>query len=370
MSYDFLPYAFLIAGLLLLVFAGDALVRGSVAMAVRFNVPHLIIGLTIVAFGTSAPELLVSLRSAFQGVPGLAVGNVVGSNIANIWLVLGVPALIAAICCDQKYITHNLVFMLVVSAALIVLSFWQPLTFWHGAILFSLLLVFLADCIYRAKTHKNDAEVIDEDIEELIEEAKDQPSGTPWKMLGLLGGGFIGLAIGAELTVSGAIDVAKAFGISEATIGLTVVAIGTSLPELAATVMAAFRNQPGIALGNAIGSNIYNIGAVLGITAMITPLEVAPQFLEFDMWVMLAVALSILPFVLMKAKITRLVGLVFILAYGAYIYMVIDNGRLPMEQSSLSLEMKRLAVEVKPAAFEVKAVAFEVKSVALEMKSL
>lgn len=339
-----MSYFYLIAGLALLVIAGDALVKGAVSLAVRLNIPHLIIGLTIVAFGTSAPELLVSIRSALAGFPGLAVGNVVGSNIANIWLVLGVPALISAINCDQKYINRNLIFMIVTSLIFIALCYLQPLTLWHGAILVALLLIFLIDCMFRVKDHKSEADVIDDDVEELIEEAEkgtDQQSG---KMIALLVLGLIGLAVGAELTVTGAIDIARTFGVSEAVIGLTVVAIGTSLPELAATVMAAIRSQPGIALGNAIGSNIYNIGAVLGITALITPIEVDPIFMQFDLWVMLAASLTIVPFVFMNGKITKLIGILFLMAYGAYIYKVVDLGRVPLpEQTKMIKQVNRNA---------------------------
>lgn len=330
-----MSYFYLIAGLFLLIIGGDALVKGAVALAVRLNIPHLIIGLTIVAFGTSAPELLISIRSALEGVPGLAVGNVVGSNIANIWLVLGVPALISAINCDQKFVTHNMIFMLVVSVVFITLSFFQPLTLWHGAIMVGLLLVFLLDCAYRAKLENHDAEVIDEDVEELIEQAEEHANDPSWKVWCLLIAGLIALGLGAEFTVQGAIDVARAFGVSDATIGLTVVAIGTSLPELAATIMAAIRNQPGLALGNAIGSNIYNIGAVLGITALIAPIQVDKTFLEFDLWIMMIAALSILPFVLMKGKITKLIGVIFLISYGTYIYKVVDLGRVPTEQTTL-----------------------------------
>ena len=340
-----MSYLFLFAGLALLIIGGDALVRGAVSLAVRLNIPHLIIGLTIVALGTSAPELLISIRAAFEGFPGLAVGNVVGSNIANIWLVLGVPALISAICCDQKYINHNLTFMLIASLAFIGLCFLGPLTVWHGAILVALLLAFLVDCYVRTKIHqKSTAETsahdeiadagIDEDVEELIEQAEESANEPAWKMLGFLALGMFALAIGAELTIDGAVQVAKAFNVSEATIGLTIVAIGTSLPELAATVMAAYRGQPGLALGNAIGSNIYNIGAVLGITALIAPIKIDPVFLEFDLWIMLLASLSIVPFVLFKAKITKPIAVVFLLAYGTYIYKVIDLGRAPISEQT------------------------------------
>ena len=323
-----MSYVFLLAGLSLLIFGGDILVRGAVSLAVRMNIPHLIIGLTIVAFGTSAPELLISIRAAMTDLSGITLGNVVGSNIANIWLVLGVPALITALCCDQKNIHHNYFFMIAASIIIIVLCFLGPLKIWHGLVLTFLLLIFLADCFYRAKKHKYDDEVLDEDVEELIEEIEEAEENPLWKMLGLIILGLIGLAIGAELTIQGAVQIAKTFGVSDATIGLTVVAIGTSLPELAATVMAALRGHPGLALGNAIGSNIYNICAVLGITALITPIEVDPIFLNFDFWVMIAASLSILPFIIFKWKINKVIGVLFLLAYGLYTYKVLELGRV------------------------------------------
>ncbi len=336
-----MSYLFLIAGIALLIFGGDILVRGAVALAVRLNIPHLIIGLTIVAFGTSAPELLISIRAALTGFSGITLGNVVGSNIANMWLVLGVPALIATMCCNQKNLNHNLLFMLGASAVLIGLCFWSPLTIWHGLALVFLLFAFFADCFIRARRHKNDAEVIDEEIEELIEEAQENKSTSSLKMLGFILIGLIGLAIGAELTIKGAVDIARTFGVSDATIGLTVIAIGTSLPELAATVMAAIRAQPALALGNAIGSNIFNICAVLGITALITPVDVDPQFLQFDLWVMAAAALSITPFILYRLKINWSVGLVFLLIYCGYIYKVVEMGRThPIDQTSLSKQIQ------------------------------
>ena len=335
----------LIAGLTLLIVGGDALVRGAVAIAVRLNIPHLIIGLTIVAFGTSAPELLISIRAAFEGFPGIALGNVVGSNIANIWLVLGLPALISAICCNQSFINRNMIFMLAISLVFTALCFLSPLTHWHGLILVGLLIIFLADCTLRTKSHQKSSakdEALDGDVEELIEKAEEDARTPMAKSLLILFAGLIGLAIGAELTITSAVEIARKIGVSEATIGLTIVAIGTSLPELAATIMAAIRAQPGLALGNAIGSNIYNIGGVLGITALIAPIEVDKVFLEFDLWIMLLASLSILPFVLMKAKISRTVGLVFLLAYSVYIYKVIDLGRLPeKDQTQLTITVPK-----------------------------
>ncbi len=333
MFYSFL----LFAGLSLLIIGGDALVRGAVAIAVRLNIPHLIIGLTIVAFGTSAPELLISIRAAFEGLPGLALGNVVGSNIANIWLVLGLPAMISAICCHQAYIDRNFLYMLAISLVLVALCFLTPLKFWHGLILLVILAAFLIDCVLRTRSHQKStkkAEALDDEIEELIEKAEEEADASIGKSLLILLAGLVGLAVGAELTITSAVEIARKIGVSEATIGLTIVAIGTSLPELAATVMAAIRSQPGLALGNAIGSNIYNIGGVLGITALIAPIDVDQTFIQFDLWVMLAASLSILPFILMKGKITRPIGLIFLVAYGLYVFSVINLGRLPANEQT------------------------------------
>ncbi len=323
-----MSYVYLVAGLTILMLCGDALVRGAVALAVRLNIPALIIGLTIVAFGTSAPELIIFIRSAMEGLSGLALGNVVGSNIANIWLVLGVPSLIAALCCDQKFIGRNLLFMAVSTAIFIILCFLGPLTIIHGTILISLLAIFLYDCFARAQDHRNDLEYVEGDAAELIEEAQKASKNANLKIAALLLVGLIGLGIGAELTIIGAVEVARQFGVSEAAIGLTVVAIGTSLPELAATVMAAFRAHPALALGNAIGSNLFNILGVAGIAALITPIEIDPQFLNFDLWIMALATLTIVPFVIFRWRLRWFMGVVFLLAYGVYTYKVVEFGRI------------------------------------------
>lgn len=323
-----MSYFYLIAGLALLTLCGDALVHGAVTLAVKLKIPAIIIGLTIVAFGTSAPELLIVVRSALEDLPGLALGNVIGSNIANMWLVLGVPALITALCCDQKYIGRNLTFMAFATAIFIALCFTGPLTLWHGIILLSLLGLFLIDCFARTRDHQKNGDYVDEGAAEIISEAKEHKSDSNQKIMALILVGLVGLVIGAELTIIGAVDIARAFGVSDATIGLTVVAVGTSLPELAATIMAAIRAHPALALGNAIGSNLFNILAVTGIAAIITPVKVDEVFLQFDLWVMAFATLAIIPFVFKRWKITRVVGLLFLLTYGAYIVKVVQLGRV------------------------------------------
>jgi cation:H+ antiporter len=314
-------YLLLVAGIALLLFCGDLLVRGAVAFAVKLRIPSLVIGLTIVAFGTSAPELVVSLRAALAGAPGIAIGNVVGSNIANVFLVLGVPALIAATNCDQPFIQRNMLYVLGASLIFITLCFLDPLTFWHGAILFALMIAFLVESGRRAAKRPDPEAIIGQEAIELI----DGVSGIPEQRFGIMGclvAGLIGLPLGAQLTVSSASAIAHTFGVDEAVIGLTIVALGTSLPELATTVSAAWRGHCGLALGNVLGSNLFNILAIMGLTAMVVPVPVPDFIKQVDIWVMLAAALAITPFVLGRGHITRIPGIAFVAIYIAYIYFV------------------------------------------------
>ncbi len=312
-------YLMLIAGIATLLFCGDLLVRGAVALAVKLEIPALVIGLTIVAFGTSAPELVVSLRAALSGSPGLAIGNVVGSNIANVFLVLGVPALICATNCDQPFIRRNMLYVVGASLLFISLCFYDPLSFWHGAILFALMIAFLVESGRRAAKRSDPTAAVGSEVIEMI----DGVEGLPVQGFGIVGclvAGLIGLPFGAQMTVTSATEIAQNFGVAEATIGLTVVALGTSLPELATTVSAAFRGQAGLALGNVLGSNLFNILAIAGLTAMVTPVPVPDVIKQVDIWVMLAAALAITPFVLGRRYITRIPGLAFVVIYVAYIY--------------------------------------------------
>jgi cation:H+ antiporter len=263
-------YLYLGIGIVLLLLAGDALVRGSVALSVRLGIPTLVIGLTIVAFGTSAPELVISLRAALAGSPGMAIGNVVGSNIANVLLVLGLPALIVATDTRQDHVVRNTLYVIAASLVFIALCFMGPLAFWHGALLFVLLIAFLLEQARRAERSKDAASVLDAEALELIDEDKEHPKGN-LTVFGLLLAGLIGLPLAANITVEAASEIARRFHVPEETIGLTLVALGTSLPELATTLTAAFRNQAGLALGNVLGSNLFNLLAVMGVTAMVAP---------------------------------------------------------------------------------------------------
>ncbi len=314
-----MAYLELALGIIALVVCGDLLVRGAVALASRLEIPIMVIGLTIVAFGTSAPELVVSLRAVLTGSPGIAIGNVVGSNIANVLLVLGLPALIASTNTNQPLIKRNTIFVLFASLLFIALCFYQPLSFPHGAILFAFMLLFLIAAGRRAAIRQEEAEVLSEDVLEIIEGGQCVPEKT-YLMGVFLVLGLIGLPLGAHLTVSGASTLAQTFGVSDAVIGLTIVALGTSLPELATTMSAAVRGHCGLALGNVLGSNLFNLLAIMGLTAMVAPVPVPDVFLRLDLWVMLGASLALAPFVLRGIHLTRGPGIVFVLSYAAYIY--------------------------------------------------
>ena len=301
-------------GLALLVFGGDALVKGAVNLALKLGIPALIVGLTVVAFGTSAPELLVSIQAALAGQPGIALGNVVGSNIVNILLILGLPALITTIHSSQSDTARSYWIMIATTLLLIGLSTTGVLVWWHGLILLAGLGLMIGDSIRQARAHR-DAQ--DEDLE-----GADTGMSMPKIVLFLILG-IVALAIGARLLVDGAVNIARAVGVSETVIGLTLVALGTSLPELVTSIVAAVRKQADVAMGNVIGSNIFNILSILGITTLIAPLAVDPALLRFDYWVMLAVALALLPFAVLRRDITRWVGVVFVGAYVAYAVVLV-----------------------------------------------
>lgn len=312
-------FGFAILGLVILLLAGDVLVKGAVNLALRLGIPALIVSLTIVAFGTSAPELLISIQSILEGVPGLALGNVVGSNTANVLLVLGVPALLAGLGATSDT-RREYVFMLGASVLFILLCFFGPLTWWHGLILLVGLAIMLGDAVRSAKAHR-DANASERDDTEDLEEA--DPNMEWWKIAVYLLLGLVGLPLGANLLIDSATEIATAYGISDTVIGLTLVAVGTSLPELATTVMAAFRKQADVAIGNVIGSNVFNLLAIIGIATLVGPIPVDPGILRFDLWVMLAASLVLLPFVFRKLPMGRGVGLAFSALYVGYIVILL-----------------------------------------------
>ncbi|WP_421979057.1 calcium/sodium antiporter [Roseibium sp.] len=330
MLFDYISLA---GGLVVLIIAGDVLVRGSVGIAQRLGIPNLVIGLTIVAFGTSAPELVISLKAAMEDAGGIAIGNVVGSNIANVLLVLGMPALIAATPCGEDGATRNAMFMVAVTVVFIGLCFFTPIGLLAGIVLLVLLAIFLTASTITARRHRKkqktitaasagaavaDAEIDDDDT---LDDVEDVPDSV-WIALVYIVLGLVGLPLGAHFTITGATDIASHWGVSEAVIGLTVIALGTSLPELATTVMAAIRQHGAVAIGNVIGSNIFNLLAIIGITAVVVPIDVPPEVLKLDVWVMLACAVLLAVLSAFRICLGKISGLAMTAAYGLYITTV------------------------------------------------
>lgn len=309
-------------GLVILLLAGDTLVRGAVNLALRLGIPVMIVSLTVVAFGTSAPELLIAIKAALQDAPGIAIGNVVGSNTANILLVLGIPAMISAIDSSKCDSRKNYAFMLGASVAFIALCFLGPLHYWHGVILLALLFAMLSETVLSARRHRANGKCDPcDDPEELEGVDDDMPW---WKIIVFVVLGLIGLPIGADLLVDGAIGLARDYGLSESVIGLTLVAIGTSLPELATTVMAALRRQADVALGNVIGSNMFNLLGIMGVASFFAPIPIPDEILQFDLWVMLAASLAIVPFVFLGQNINRVWGAVLMTCYAIYTIVLLS----------------------------------------------
>ncbi|WP_112322359.1 calcium/sodium antiporter [Oceanibium sediminis] len=300
-----------VVGLVILVIGGDILVRGAVALSLRLGVPALIVSLTIVAFGTSAPELLISIKAALENAPGLAFGNIVGSNIANVMLVLGVPAVMAGIDPKASDTRSSYLQMLAATVVLIALMFLGPMHIWHGLVLLALLAAMLGHTMVTARRARS--ATLDPDFDP--DEAASVPT---WRAVVYIAIGIVSLPIGADILVDAARDIALQVGVSDEVIGLTLVAIGTSLPELATTVMAAIRRQADVILGNVIGSNMLNILAIMGVTSLFGPLAVDPHLLKVDVWVMLVTALMVAPLALWKLRMSRGVGLAFLGLYAVY----------------------------------------------------
>ncbi|KCV80828.1 Na+/Ca+ antiporter [Actibacterium atlanticum] len=311
-------------GLVILLLAGDSLVKGAVNMSLRLGVPPLIVSLTIVAFGTSAPELLIAVQAVEDGAPGIALGNVVGSNTANILLVLGVPAIISGLHTSECETRRNYVMMIFGTLVFIVLCFLGPITWVHGLVLLALLTFVLVDAFRAAHSHRQDAKGCASMAIEDEEELEGADPGLPvWKIAGFMLLGLIGLPLGADLLVDASVNIARSYGVSETVIGLTLVAIGTSLPELATTVMAALRRQADVALGNVIGSNMFNLLAIIGIASFVGPMPVPAQMLQYDIWVMLGASLLLVPFVFRDMNITKNWGVALTGLYVVYVASVL-----------------------------------------------
>lgn len=315
-------------GLVILLLAGDTLVRGAVNLSLRLGIPAMIVSLTIVAFGTSAPELLIAISAVDDHAPGIALGNVIGSNTANILLVLGIPAIMSRLHtsgCDSR---KNYAFMLGATALFMALAFVGVFTWVSGLVLLLALAFVLSDAFRSAISHRRENGQSCATAVAGIEEEEEVEGADPdlpwWKIFVFLGLGLIGLPLGADLLVDSSIEIARQFRVPETVIGLTLIALGTSLPELATTVMAALRRQADVAIGNVIGSNMFNLLAIIGIASFVGPIPVDPELLRFDLWVMLVASLLLLPFVVFNKDITRRWGVLLTTAYVVYIMAVLS----------------------------------------------
>lgn len=317
---DALTLLFFVGGLALLVAGAEWLVRGASAMAAAAGISPLVIGLTVVAFGTSAPELSVSLSAALAGESDLALGNVVGSNIANILLILGVSAIIAPLVVSKQVIRREVPIMIGVSLVVLVMSLDGALGRLDGAVLAIGIVAYTWQSVAASRR-------------EVAASAADSGDVAPAAdVRGLIihlvqaAGGLALLMVGTKGVVDGATAMATAMGVSDLLIGLTVVAVGTSLPEAATSIVATLRGQRDLAVGNAVGSNIFNVLAILGLTTLVHPMAVPVEVLVFDLPMMLAVAIACLPVFFTGGTIARWEGWVFVAYYAAYVvYLVLDN---------------------------------------------
>lgn len=323
----FLDIFLLVFGLIVLVFGGEFLVKGAVGLAKAVKISPLVIGMTIVAFGTSAPELIVSITSALEGNAGIAVGNVIGSNIANIALVLGATVLILPIGIERQ--TKFIDFPVMILATAMFYWFAQDggINLVEGVILFSVLIAYLLFLAIQTMKRKKDVKVQDSSLEKEVLDLEESSQEPYWKSVSFLLIGFIGLYFGAEWFIDGAIGIAENVLADnpdkDVIIGVTVVALGTSAPELVASTVAAYRKQTDLSIGNLIGSNIFNIFAVIGITSMIEPMEVSRSAIEFDMWWMIGVALLMAISLFTGKRIGRWEGVLMLIAYFSYIGLIL-----------------------------------------------
>jgi cation:H+ antiporter len=293
------------------------LVKGAVGLSTAMKISPMVIGLTVVSFGTSAPELLVSIQSAMNGSPGIAIGNVVGSNIANLALVLGVTVLIFPLIAERQTKVFDYPVMLIASIMFYLFALNGVLSLWEGIIFILILLSFTSYLIITSRK-KEKKRIEESDVEE------ENPLPLSRSVMFLLFG-LVGLYFGSEWFVSGAKDIAAAYGLSDSVIGVTVVAIGTSAPELVASIVAAMRHQSDMSVGNLVGSNIFNVFAVLGVTSIVTPVDVDQSILNFDMYWMLGISALLIPILYFGSKVGRLKGVILLTSYILYIGITIYN---------------------------------------------
>ena len=300
----------IVGGLALLTVGAELLVRGSSKLALHLRVPALVVGLTVVAFGTSAPELVVSISSNMRGLGDIAVGNVVGSNLFNIAVILGLAALIRPLKVNLKVLKIDMPIVVVLTLLVPILLLDDAISRLEGTALLCGIITYTGFTVFYGKKEAAGFQVSNQE---------DHPKGSLVVQILLILGGLCGLVLGSRLFIDGAVEMAERFQVSEAIIGLTIVAAGTSLPELATSAMAAFRKEEDIAVGNILGSNIFNILAILGVAGSISPVHVQ-NISAFDLGVMIVVTLFLLPLVHTGYRINRFEGAALLVLYGGYLY--------------------------------------------------
>lgn len=340
-----MTWILLVAGLVLLIIGAELLVRGAARLAASFGVPALVVGLTVVAFGTSAPELAVSIKSAWAGQTELAIANVVGSNIFNVLFILGLAAVISPLVVSRQLIRQDVPIMILVSAVAAVMAWNGTLATWEAAVLFLGLVAYTLFLFIQGR--RQGAEPVDDDVAGLLGE-----KAPAWRNLMLVAVGLVLLVMGSRWLVQSAVTIAGSLGVSEAVIGLTIIAAGTSLPEVMTSVMATLRGQRDIAIGNVVGSNVFNLLCVLGLSGLVSPepLVAGNQMAALDIPVMLGVALLCLPLFFTGAAVSRFEGALFLALYVCYVWytvavtLVVDY--LPTLQWALAFGLIPLVILV------------------------
>ncbi|MGB3588939.1 MAG: calcium/sodium antiporter [Tunicatimonas sp.] len=308
----------LLGGLVVLIAGGEFLVRGSVSIALRLKISPLVVGLTVVAFGTSAPELFISVQSALSGSPDIAMGNVIGSNICNLALVLGITAFITPVPVQKDIIRIDWPVAMGSSLLMFALVQGNLISFWEGILFITLLIGYTFFTILNSRKETKNLQAQAEALD-----VPAQPTASLWRDVLLLVIGIAGLTVGSNWFVFGAKELAIALGVSERVVGITVVALGTSLPELATAIVAAMRKETDIAMGNLIGSNIFNILSILGFTSIIATIQVNDVIIRSDMIWMLLITFMIFPMMITRRIISKVEGGILLAFYLYYIYSVI-----------------------------------------------
>lgn len=326
-----MDYILIAAGLTLLFLGGEALVRGSVTISKRLGISAILIGVVVVGFGTSTPELLVSVQASLAGQPDIALGNVVGSNIANVLLILGLAAVITPIICKDKAIRRDAFAVVMATLVLFGLSYWQVISQITGGLMVLALIGYL---VYSYRSEQRDKRALAAAAPAGVEPETTHEQGAEefaskmglWVSILMSIVGIAMLVFGANFLVEGASNVARSFGIPEAVIGLSLVAVGTSLPELVTAISAALKKNSDVIIGNVLGSNLFNILSILGITALIKPVPLTGQIAAFDIPFALGIAIASLGIIFLFKKFGRLTGALFILTYAIYIGWMYTNG--------------------------------------------